>query len=128
MRHVKKCLYNIAFFVLLMVTFQHSFKCVNVYVLYLCELKYTVSVFLQGKEIIEFYLNQLEEEGITHVPRWVPPTPTTTSQLTVSSSRPIPACSSRTHSNSTDVPPGSPDGEMNHCFPLSHAHKYNKSG
>ncbi|CDR18539.1 unnamed protein product, partial [Oncorhynchus mykiss] len=27
---------------------------------------------LQGKEIIEFYLNQLEEEGISHVPRWTP--------------------------------------------------------
>uniref|UniRef100_A0A8C7QU80 SEC14-like protein 1 n=1 Tax=Oncorhynchus mykiss TaxID=8022 RepID=A0A8C7QU80_ONCMY len=25
-----------------------------------------------GKEIIEFYLNQLEEEGISHVPRWTP--------------------------------------------------------
>lgn len=26
----------------------------------------------QGKEIIEFYLNELEDEGITHVPRWTP--------------------------------------------------------
>ncbi|KAI7803939.1 putative SEC14-like protein 1 [Triplophysa rosa] len=66
----------------------------------------------KGKEIIEFYLNQLEEEGITHVPRWVPPTPTTTTQLTVSSARAIPACSSRTHSGSTDVPPASPDDKL----------------
>lgn len=26
----------------------------------------------QGKEIIEFYLKELEDEGITHVPRWTP--------------------------------------------------------
>lgn len=26
----------------------------------------------QGKEIIEFYLKELENEGITHVPRWAP--------------------------------------------------------
>lgn len=26
----------------------------------------------QGKEIIEFYLKELEDEGITHVPRWAP--------------------------------------------------------
>ncbi|KAM4585338.1 SEC14-like protein 1 isoform 1-T1 [Odontesthes bonariensis] len=26
----------------------------------------------KGKEIIEFYLKQLEDEGITHVPRWTP--------------------------------------------------------
>jgi hypothetical protein len=28
---------------------------------------------LKGKEIIEYYLRQLEEEGITFVPRWTPP-------------------------------------------------------
>lgn len=27
----------------------------------------------KGKEIIEYYLRQLEEEGITFVPRWTPP-------------------------------------------------------
>lgn len=27
---------------------------------------------LQGKEIIEYYLRELEEEGITYVPRWTP--------------------------------------------------------
>lgn len=30
------------------------------------------SCFSQGKEIIEFYLKELENEGITHVPRWAP--------------------------------------------------------
>ncbi|KAH8415142.1 hypothetical protein KR215_005415 [Drosophila sulfurigaster] len=28
---------------------------------------------LKGKEIIEFFISQLKEEGITHVERWVPP-------------------------------------------------------
>lgn len=28
---------------------------------------------LQGKEIIEYYLRELEEEGITYIPRWTPP-------------------------------------------------------
>uniref|UniRef100_A0A6Q2YX85 SEC14 like lipid binding 1 n=1 Tax=Esox lucius TaxID=8010 RepID=A0A6Q2YX85_ESOLU len=27
----------------------------------------------KGKEIIEYYLKELEEEGVTHVPRWSPP-------------------------------------------------------
>lgn len=30
-------------------------------------------VCLKGKEIIEYYLRQLEDEGITSVPRWTPP-------------------------------------------------------
>lgn len=28
----------------------------------------------QGKEIIEYYLRELEEDGITYVPRWSPST------------------------------------------------------
>lgn len=30
------------------------------------------SCLSQGKEIIEFYLKELEDEGITQVPRWTP--------------------------------------------------------
>ena len=30
-------------------------------------------LLLKGKEIIEYYLKQLEEEGITYIPRWTPP-------------------------------------------------------
>lgn len=41
---------------------------------------------LKGKEIIEYYLRQLEEEGITFVPRWTPP-PTGPSSETCSSSK-----------------------------------------
>lgn len=41
---------------------------------------------LKGKEIIEYYLRQLEEEGITFVPRWTPP-PVGPSSETCSSSK-----------------------------------------
>lgn len=34
---------------------------------------YPSSLHLQGKEIIEYYLRELEEEGVTHIPRWTPP-------------------------------------------------------
>ncbi|XP_051988619.1 SEC14-like protein 1 [Xyrauchen texanus] len=67
----------------------------------------------KGKEIIEYYLKQLEEEGITHVPCWTPPpAPTTSYQLHVSSARDIPSCSSRAHPGSTDVLHGSPDDKL----------------
>lgn len=39
---------------------------------------------LKGKEIIEYYLRQLEEEGITFVPRWTPPSITPSSETSVS--------------------------------------------
>lgn len=114
------------------------FSCVcvtkaNVYLLHLRKLLYQslfVSFAPQGKEIIEYHLKQLEEEGITHMPRWVPPPiPTTPHQPPVSSARAIPACSSRVHPSSTDVLPGSPDGEMNHtAASRACAHKYNNVG
>uniref|UniRef100_A0A8D1WLJ1 SEC14 like lipid binding 1 n=1 Tax=Sus scrofa TaxID=9823 RepID=A0A8D1WLJ1_PIG len=36
-------------------------------------MKQYTSNIKKGKEIIEYYLRQLEEEGITFVPRWTPP-------------------------------------------------------
>ncbi|KAM3865074.1 SEC14-like protein 1 [Diretmus argenteus] len=35
-------------------------------------MKQYASSIKKGKEIIEFYLKELEDEGITHVPRWTP--------------------------------------------------------
>lgn len=40
-------------------------------VMLLCFLTLTLSCS-QGKEIIEFYLKELEDEGVTQVPRWSP--------------------------------------------------------
>uniref|UniRef100_A0A3P9MB97 SEC14 like lipid binding 1 n=1 Tax=Oryzias latipes TaxID=8090 RepID=A0A3P9MB97_ORYLA len=36
-------------------------------------MKQYASSINKGKEIIEYYLNELEVEGILHVPRWIPP-------------------------------------------------------
>ncbi|KAL1006034.1 hypothetical protein UPYG_G00067050 [Umbra pygmaea] len=46
-------------------------------------MKQYASSINKGKEIIEFYLNQLDEEGITHVPRWSPSLDGPTSSVTV---------------------------------------------
>jgi hypothetical protein len=40
---------------------------------------------LKGKEIIEYYLRQLEDEGITYVPRWTPPALGPSSETSASS-------------------------------------------
>uniref|UniRef100_A0A3Q3LFL7 SEC14-like protein 1 n=1 Tax=Mastacembelus armatus TaxID=205130 RepID=A0A3Q3LFL7_9TELE len=36
-------------------------------------MKQYASSIKKGKEIIEYYLKELEDEGVTHVPRWAPP-------------------------------------------------------
>lgn len=81
---------------------------------------------LQGKEIIEYYLRQLEEEGITFVPRWTPPSATPSAD-TLSSRTPAVAaaavtpdaalkeglCSeaSSTPGGGPETPAGTPDGK-----------------
>lgn len=45
--------------------------------------------FLKGKEIIEYYLKQLEEEGITFVPRWTPPVACKSESSTSHPRRPV---------------------------------------
>lgn len=46
-----------------------------------------IGFVLKGKEIIEYYLRQLEEEGITFVPRWTPPSITPSSETSLSSGK-----------------------------------------
>lgn len=65
----------------------------------------------QGKEIIEFYLKELEDEGITHVPRWTPsslplslPRPTS-----LSTSPPAPPALAATPAASVPQPADSKD-------------------
>ncbi|XP_035157771.1 SEC14-like protein 1 isoform X1 [Callithrix jacchus] len=48
-------------------------------------MKQYTSNIKKGKEIIEYYLHQLEEEGITFVPRWTPPSITPSSETSSSS-------------------------------------------
>nr|KAF6458704.1 SEC14 like lipid binding 1 [Rousettus aegyptiacus] len=50
-------------------------------------MKQYTSNIKKGKEIIEYYLRQLEEEGITFVPRWTPPSITPSSETSLSSGK-----------------------------------------
>uniref|UniRef100_A0A8C6UQD3 SEC14-like protein 1 n=1 Tax=Neogobius melanostomus TaxID=47308 RepID=A0A8C6UQD3_9GOBI len=70
----------------------------------------------KGKEIIEYYLREMEEEGITFIPRWTPPSlsPRAGARLqlpTASTARAIPVNSPREAplSGPTELA-GSPDG------------------
>uniref|UniRef100_A0A4W3HUC5 SEC14 like lipid binding 5 n=1 Tax=Callorhinchus milii TaxID=7868 RepID=A0A4W3HUC5_CALMI len=49
--------------------------------------QYTANI-KRGKEVIEYYLNQLTAQGITHIPRWTPPATITTVEAVAESSRP----------------------------------------
>ncbi|XP_026773037.3 SEC14-like protein 1 isoform X2 [Pangasianodon hypophthalmus] len=72
----------------------------------------------KGKEIIEYYLRELETEGITHIPRWTPPSTTIASpQLTVNAAViPTPNSSKedqeRVHSNLTESLPASVEDKL----------------
>lgn len=50
-------------------------------------MKQYTSNIKKGKEIIEYYLRQLEEEGITFVPRWTPPSVTPSSEISAASGK-----------------------------------------
>uniref|UniRef100_A0A8D3AV11 SEC14-like protein 1 n=1 Tax=Scophthalmus maximus TaxID=52904 RepID=A0A8D3AV11_SCOMX len=68
----------------------------------------------KGKEIVEYYLRELEEEGITYIPRW---TPAVVSGTVVSSAKDglpskDPACP-------TELVSGSPDGHIEYVLVFS---------
>ncbi|XP_035511517.1 SEC14-like protein 1 [Morone saxatilis] len=44
-------------------------------------MKQYASSIKKGKEIIEYYLRELEEEGVTYIPRWTPPVVSGTARL-----------------------------------------------
>ncbi|XP_065503888.1 SEC14-like protein 1 [Caloenas nicobarica] len=52
-------------------------------------MKQYTSNIKKGKEIIEYYLKQLEEEGITFVPRWTPPVACRLESSTSHTRRPV---------------------------------------
>ena len=73
--------------------------------------------------MIEYYLSELEDEGVTYIPHWTPPVVSGTIRLQLappSIARPIPESSAQTGPDSTDadadadadaeIVPGSPDG------------------
>lgn len=87
-------------------------------------MKQYASSIKKGKEIIEYYLRELEEEGITFIPRWTPPLASPSAaaarlQLPPSSAaRAIPAngakdgLQSREPSCPTELLTGSPDDKL----------------
>uniref|UniRef100_A0A674A1W2 SEC14 like lipid binding 1 n=1 Tax=Salmo trutta TaxID=8032 RepID=A0A674A1W2_SALTR len=68
-------------------------------------MKQYASSIKKGKEIIEFYLNQLDEEGISQVPRW---TPSSSSSLPVTPAVSIPVS---TDANDREIT-GTPDDKL----------------
>lgn len=107
------CTLHLHFYKWINVTFAFS-VCVflQIFIMYLHLLS-----MLQGKEIIEYYLRELEEEGVTYIPRWTPavvsgtagarpqlPPPSSARAIPVSSAKDEdPACA-------TELVAGSPDG------------------
>lgn len=89
-----------------------------------------IKLSAQGKEIIEYYLRELEEEGITHVPRWshntslvqpvvavTPPAPPTTAPIaiTVPVESDTPPCKESSPVGSANEPlAATPDGDQSH--------------
>uniref|UniRef100_A0A671TGD9 SEC14 like lipid binding 1 n=1 Tax=Sparus aurata TaxID=8175 RepID=A0A671TGD9_SPAAU len=63
-------------------------------------MKQYASSIKKGKEIIEFYLKELEDEGITQVPRWTP------------SSLPLPLPSALQADSLTDILAGTPEDKL----------------
>lgn len=86
---------------------------------------------LQGKEIIEYYLRELEEEGVTYIPRWTPPVISGSAAARLqlqppSTARAIPVNGAKNGLDSkdpacpTELVAGSPDGQ---CLLASHLFK-----
>nr|XP_020453562.1 SEC14-like protein 1 [Monopterus albus] len=79
-------------------------------------MKQYASNIQKGKEIIEYYLRELEEEGVTYIPRWTPPVVSGTagdnSLLPFSTARPIPVNGAKDLACSTELVAGSPDDKL----------------
>ncbi|CAK6963299.1 SEC14-like protein 1 [Scomber scombrus] len=86
-------------------------------------MKQYASSIKKGKEIVEYYLRQLEEEGITYIPRWTPPvvSDTTAARLQLpppSTARVIPINSAKDGLSNkdtlghTELVAGSPDDKL----------------
>ncbi|XP_053707520.1 SEC14-like protein 1 isoform X1 [Synchiropus splendidus] len=82
-------------------------------------MKQYASSIKKGKEIIEFYLRELEEEGVTHLPRWTAPSAVRAIPAPTAA-RAVPAI--RGHGEGTpEGLAGSPDGQCQ-CSPSSLTH------
>ncbi|KAE8283023.1 SEC14-like protein 1 [Larimichthys crocea] len=84
-------------------------------------MKQYASSIKKGKEIIEYYLRELEEEGVTYIPRWTPPVASGASRLELlraSTARTIPlkgaknGLDSKDPTGPTELVVGSPDDKL----------------
>ncbi|XP_038552596.1 SEC14-like protein 1 [Micropterus salmoides] len=86
-------------------------------------MKQYASSIKKGKEIIEYYLRELEEEGVTYIPRWIPPVVSGTAAarlqlLPPSTERAIPVSSAKNVLDSkdpscpTELLAGNPDDKL----------------
>lgn len=84
-------------------------------------MKQYASSIKKGKEIIEYYLRELEEEGVTYIPRWTPPAVSGSASLQLppsSAARTIPVSGAKSGLDSKDPPcptelvAGSPDDKL----------------
>lgn len=67
---------------------------------------------LKGKEIIEYYLRELEEEGVTYIPRWTPPVVSSTAMAVPVKAGP----DSRDPSYTSEQVVDTPDGRSSKCW------------
>ncbi|XP_068435212.1 SEC14-like protein 1 [Clinocottus analis] len=84
-------------------------------------MKQYASSIKKGKEMIEYYLKELEEEGVTYIPRWTPPVVSSPARLQLlprSTARAIPVSGVKTGPDSKDpscpaeLAAGSPDDKL----------------
>uniref|UniRef100_A0A8C7F0D6 SEC14-like protein 1 n=1 Tax=Oncorhynchus kisutch TaxID=8019 RepID=A0A8C7F0D6_ONCKI len=75
-------------------------------------MKQYASSIKKGKEIIEFYLNQLEEEGISHVPRWTPSLDAPSSSSVTTKHLPVTNDAASQPDNQTENQTGTPDDKL----------------
>ncbi|XP_041812442.1 SEC14-like protein 1 [Chelmon rostratus] len=78
-------------------------------------MKQYASSIKKGKEIIEYYLRELEEEGVTYIPRWTPPAVSGTARpqaLPCSAARSIPVNGAKDTACPSDLVVGSPDDKL----------------
>ncbi|XP_054462975.1 SEC14-like protein 1 [Anoplopoma fimbria] len=84
-------------------------------------MKQYASSIKKGKEMIEYYLRELAEEGVTYIPRWTPPVVSGAARLQLlprSTARDIPVNSAKTGLDSkdpaspTEIVAGSPEDKL----------------
>ncbi|XP_062342181.1 SEC14-like protein 1 [Osmerus eperlanus] len=75
-------------------------------------MKQYASNIKKGKEIIEYFLRELEEEGVTSIPRWAPPAPPPAARLHPPPVSAPPVHAAPPRDAQTDPPAAPPDDKL----------------